>query len=547
MRSAPAALSALGARTGLRRVLLAYLLFSIVEIATWLAVILYAFSEGGAVLTGVAAVAMVLPAAIMVPALGGLGDGMRRGTALVASYAMVAVATAATAAALASGSTLLVVVIGAALVTVASSVARPAHFAAMPQLCRTPDELVSANALSSVADGLALFVGPLLAGFVVAWAGAAPVFAWGTVLVSIALLLCLRLGLAAPERTVTRNGRAWRDALAGVAALSSDRAALALLLVLTIRFVVAGTMDVLAVSFSVDVLANGASGAGTLLAAIGIGGLLGGFVAGALAVRRVLSPVVALGGVVIGLGVASVALTTRLGPASACLLVAGVGGSVLMVAGRTLLQRVTDDRLLARIFAVQEGTSLLGFAVGAAIAPVLVQQLSPAAAFVPVGVGAVVLTLIGFVLMRRLDARAVRLPREMALLRRVPFLAVLPEYDLERLARASSWLEVTTGDVVIRQGDPGDRFYVVESGEFEVSVDDAPRSHLLTAGDSFGEVALLRDVPRTATVRTHVGGRLLTVEPDAFLAAVMGSVDGQAIAAEISAAHISDDVSRPDR
>lgn len=547
MRSAPAALSALGARTGLRRMLLAYLLFSIVEIATWLAVILYAFAEGGAVLTGVAAVAMVLPAAIVVPAVGGLGDGMRRGTALVASYAMVAIAAAATAAALASGSTVLLVVIGAALVTMASSVARPAHFAAMPQLCRSPDELVSANALSSVADGLGLFVGPLLAGFGVAWAGAASVFACGTVLVSVAMLLCLRLGLAAPERTATRNSSAWREAFGGVAALSSDRAALALLLVLTIRFVVAGTMDVLAVSFSVDILGNGASGAGTLLAAIGIGGLLGGFVAGALVVRRVLSPVVALGGVLIGLAVASVALTTRLGPAAACLLVAGVGGSVLMVAGRTLLQRVTDDRLLARIFAVQEGTSLLGFAVGAAIAPVLVQRLSPAAAFVPVGVGAVVLTLLGFVLMRRLDARAVPLPREVALLRRVPFLALLAEYDLERLARASTWLEVAAGEVVIRQGDPGDLFYVVDSGEYEVCVDDVPRSPLLAAGDSFGEVALLRDVPRTASVRTRVGGRLLTVDSEAFLAAVTGSVDGQAIAAEITAAHSGDDLMRPER
>ena len=197
--------------------------------------------------------------------------------------------------------------------------------------------------------------------------------------------------------------------------------------------------------------------------------------------RRRLSPVVALGGIVIGLGVAAVALTTRIGPASVCLLLAGVGGSVAMVAGRTLLQRVTDDRLLARIFAVQEGTSLLGFAVGAAIAPALVDGLSPAAAFVPVGIGAVMLTVIGLVVMRRLDSRAVPMPREVALLRRVPFLAVLPEYDLERLARASTWVDVSAGEEVIRQGDAGDRFYVIESGEFAVTVDAAPRP-----GDELG-------------------------------------------------------------
>ena len=214
MRRAPASLSALGARTGLRRVLVAYLLFSIVEVATWLAVILYAFAEGGAVLTGMVAVVMVLPAAIIAPAVGGLGDGMRRGTALAGSYGIVAVATAATAVSLATTSGVLMVVLGAAFVTIAASVARPAHFAALPQLCRTPDELVSANALSSVADGLALFVGPLLAGFGVARAGAGPVFVCGAALAVLSALLCLRLGLTGSG---ARGGRLWREAFAHAA------------------------------------------------------------------------------------------------------------------------------------------------------------------------------------------------------------------------------------------------------------------------------------------------------------------------------------------
>ena len=139
------------------------------------------------------------------------------------------------------------------------------------------------------------------------------------------------------------------------------------------------------------------------------------------------------------------------------------------------------------------------------------------------------------------------MPREVALLRRVPFLAVLPEYDLERLARASTWVDVSAGEEVIRQGDAGDRFYVIESGEFAVTVDAAPRPGLLAAGDSFGEVALLRAVPRTATVRARTVALLLAVESSAFLAAVTGSVDGQAIAAEISGSRFGDEVTRPER
>jgi CRP-like cAMP-binding protein len=137
-------------------------------------------------------------------------------------------------------------------------------------------------------------------------------------------------------------------------------------------------------------------------------------------------------------------------------------------------------------------------------------------------------------LLRRLDASAVLHPEEMALLGSVPFLEILPPYEREQLARAAVWVDVQAGSVVIQQGDPGDRFYVIARGEFAVTVDGRPLPAPLVAGDSFGETALLWSVPRTATVACVTSGRLLALEAQDFLAAVTGHSDGHALAQEVS-------------
>jgi hypothetical protein len=211
-----------------------------------------------------------------------------------------------------------------------------------------------------------------------------------------------------------------------------------------------------------------------------------------------------------------------------------------MVTGRTLLQRATDARILARVFAVQESTTLLATAVGAVLAPVMITRFSPSAAFVPFGIGAAAIGIVGLFLIRSLDARAVVHPLETALLARVPFLALLPQYELERLASNATWLEVEQGDVVVRQGEPGTEFFVVGEGTFDVDIDGEARPQL-AAGDGFGEIALLHSVPRTATVSAASAGRLLVVRSEDFLAAVTGSEDGHALAREIAASRVERD------
>lgn len=538
MAYAPAALRR-GAGSGLPRVLLAYVLYDMVEIAIWLAVILYAFALGGPGLVGLAAVVQLVPAALLAPALAGIGDRISRGTALALAHGAVAIATLATTLALLADASVAVVIACSTCATIAIAVVRPIHFATLPQLAGSPERLVSANALSSVADGIAFLVGPLVAGFGVQFAGAWLVLAVASGATVTAAGLCVRLRLPAPVREADEISAGWRSAFAGLAALRRETAALVLLLVLATKFVIYGSLDVLGISFAEDVLGLGAAAAGLILAAIGVGGLVGGAVSGWVATRPRLSPVVGASGVVQGLALAAMAVMAALAPAIVTLILCGIAGAVLMVTGRTLLQRSADDGVLARVFAVQEATALLGIAVGVVIAPFLVSWLSAAAAFVPIGIGAALFSLVGWSALSRLDARAMLHSDEVGLLRRVPFLSALPPFELERLAGRATWRTCVPGDVVIRQGDVGDCFYVVGAGTLAVVVDGRRQPHALASGDGFGEVALMSAVPRTATITAVSEARLLVLEREDFLAAVTGSVGGAALAREVVDGHLS--------
>ena len=231
---------------------------------------------------------------------------------------------------------------------------------------------------------------------------------------------------------------------------------------------------------------------------------------------------------------ASAAATERLVGVVLVLAAAGIGGAVTVVAGRTLLQRTTDDRVLARVFAVQESTSLLGLALGALLAPILIDTLGVRGAWVPLGLGVVVLALACLGLLRSLDREARWLPLELALLRSVPFVAALPPYGLERLAHQVRWRSVAAGEVVVEQGALGDEMFVVGEGELSAWVAGERRPGTLHERQWFGEIAMLRGAERTATVVAETPARLLVVPRGAFLRAAGGDVDQTALALQAS-------------
>jgi MFS family permease len=524
----------------LARTMAAFALFAVVEYAIWVAVLLYAYARGGAGLVALVNVAQLLPAAVLAPPLGSLGDRLPRGTALCSAYAAEAVTLGIVGLALLLAAPVAVVVVAAAAATTTISVARPIHYAAVPQLATTPRVLVSANAAAGVSDGVGGFAGPVIAGIITQGVGPWLVAVLCSAAMLAAAMLTVRLRL--PVSNVGEDDAGvFREAVAGLRRVSGDRPVLALLCVVGVSFLVAGSLEVLSVSFSHAVLAGGDSAAGLLVGATGMGALLGSAAAAGLAFRQRLGMSVVLGLLASGVPLLALAAVSGLPTAVAVLAICGLGGAFASVAGNTLLQRSTDGSLLARVFAIQEGVMLVGMAAGAALAPLLIDRVGAGQGYVILGVGLIVIALAAWPSVRHLDVQAVFRADVVAAIRRVGFLAAMSPPSLDRLSQAAQWMDVTGGDVVIRQGDSGDAFFVVDQGRLSVAVDGVTRVHTLGPGNGFGEIALLRDVPRTATVTALEPCRLLRVERADFLAAVTGSADGLLIAEQVAASHLDRD------
>jgi hypothetical protein len=195
------------------------------------------------------------------------------------------------------------------------------------------------------------------------------------------------------------------------------------------------------------------------------------------------------------------------------------------------MQRTAADEVLARVFGVLESLMLATLALGSIVTPAIIASLGTKTTLVIVGIVLPALLLPAWPTLRRVDAAA-RIPAALELLRTVPIFAPLPAPVLERLAASATAVLLSAGEIVFAQGDHGDRFYVVESGRAEVVVDGGPPK-TLGPGDFFGEIALLRDVPRTATVQAVDELRLQAIERDDFIAAVTGHAPSLAAAESV--------------
>ena len=514
----------------LRLVLFAFAIFRPTESAQWIAILVYAYRDGGTGAMGVAAVALLVPAALLAPFVAQIGDRMPRERALAVAYLAQGVAAGLTAVALWADLPPPVVYAGAVLLNIAITATRPTHLSVLPELADSPAQLTAANALTSSLEGFAIFIGPLLAGVMIALEG--PWLVFGVMAVALTAMGLALLAVHARSRLVTQRSPDG-GALAGFRELRRRPGARLLLGFVTGQTAVIGALDVLTVILAYGVLSMGPAGPGVLSAAVGVGGLVGAAAAMTLIGKARLAPAFLLGVVAIGVPIALIAFAT--GPATALLLlgIAGIGKTFFDVTARTLLQRTVDDDVLARVFGVQEGFAMAALAVGSALAPILVVTLGVDATFVLAGLA---LPLVALLVLRRIRAvdRDARLadPDDIALLRGTPIFEPLGPASIERVARNLIHVDAEPGMVVIREGDPGDRFYVIASGEVEVSRHDLPVAKL-GPGDFFGEIALLRNIPRTATVAASGFASLRSLDRAQFLAAVTGSPAGAVALGEV--------------
>jgi hypothetical protein len=235
-----------------------------------------------------------------------------------------------------------------------------------------------------------------------------------------------------------------------------------------------------------------------------------------------MTPGLAFGVLLTGAPLVVVVLVAEPWGAVLLLAASGIGKAFVDVAGRTLLQRTVADDVLTRVFGLQEGVSTVGNAAGSLAAPLAVAGVGVTSSFVLTGVVLPFLALLLWRWIAPLDVRAILPGPDFALVRSSPLFAPLSLPTLERLANNFQSREVASGTAVITEGEAGDRFYLIAEGRVLVTRKGRELASL-GPGDGFGEIALLRDVPRTATVTTLEPTRLLTLERDEFLTAVTGT------------------------
>jgi len=522
----------------LRRLQLAWAGSNVGAWAYTVAISVYAFQQDGAFAVGAVALVRWLLAALVAPFAGLLGDRFSRVRVMIISdLSRVALLTAMAALVALDAPPLLVYALSIAA-TLAATPFRPAQAALVPSLAATPEELTASNVTASSIEASGVFVGPALGGLVVAAAGVEAAFVFTAALFLWSAAFVARVGGdERPEESEAAEGLV-AEAAAGFRTILAEPPLRLLVGLFAAQTFVDGALGVLVVVLALDTLGLGEQGVGFLNSAAGVGGIVGGVVAAALVGRRRLAGDFGLGIVLWGLPLVVVGLWPEPAVALIALAIVGAGNTIVDVAGDTLMQRAVPDEVLARAFAALDSLLLLTVGLGAIVAPVLIEAVGIRATTLLVGGVLPVLAAVAWPALLRID-RAARIPeRELELLRALPLFAPLAPATLEFLASSLRRTTVEPGRTIVRQGDGGDEFYVVDAGRVAVEVDGSARGEL-GAGEHFGEIALLRDVPRTATVSALEETSLYALGRDDFLGAVTGHGESTAAAESVVAARLA--------
>jgi hypothetical protein len=356
--------------------------------------------------------------------------------------------------------------------------------------------------------------------------------------IGAAAYLCAATALAAIHVEGRLRFAEHRAAAGGLAAgfrfLARDAHSRRIVALFGAQSAVRGALNVLVVVVAFRLLHAGGGWVGLLTGAVGAGTLVGGFATVALTGRRLALPF-GFGLVLWGLPIALLAVVPQRVPALLLLAVVGFGNAVEDVSGETLLQRLVSDDFLGRVLGVMFGVATAAMGIGSIVASGLVRGLGDRGALVAVGAFLPALVLLSWRALREIDEVAVGPPTDRALLETVPMFAQLPLPAKEHLAKSLAPVHAPAGSAVVEEGAVGDRFYMVASGRLEVT-QAGQRLRVCVRGDYFGEVALLRDVPRTATVTALDETDLYALDRASFLAAVTGHgagrVAGDAVVAE---------------
>ena len=500
------------------------LAWAAVMTASWavtVALTVTAYDVGGSAAVSVALLARALPAALAATAVGAVVDRVGRRRSLVLSAVLSAAGSAGAAAV---GDRLAAVVVLLTLVTVATMVFRAAQSVVMPELVDEPADLTAANVVSSAIESLGVFVGPALAAVLIALRD--PELALAAAAALLATAGIILLGLPARERPGPSSEAPDEPTMRQLWAIGSARLMLGLVLGQT---VVGGALVVLYPALAVEVLGADLGTVGLLTAAFGLGGVLSSVGLFALAGSSRLGVLAAVALGLWGIPLLLVQVAPQLALVLALLALVGTGNTLFDVTIVTLLQRAVPERLRGRAFGALETAAVVGMATGAVVAPVLDRLVGAAGSLAVLGGALALIAAASSPALHRIDTQLAAPKRQVELLRGTEAFALLPTLALERLALRLQLVELMAGEVAVRQGDPGDTYFLVEEGVLTVAVDGRPVTEL-GAGDGFGEVALLHGGVRTATITATTPVRMQALQGADFLVSLTTG-GGQGLAA----------------
>lgn len=565
-------LSSVFRNPGLRRINLALAGSMIGDWAYATAVTVWAYGVGGATAVGIWAAIRLALMAVTAPVASTLADRLPRKSVMVGADLFRATLVAAAAVCMVLDSPVAVIFVLATITSLAGTPFRAAQAALMPSLARRPEELTASNGTASTLESLSFFVGPAIGAFLIAIADVPVVFMVNaaTFLWSMLMVLGIKVPAKPPHEQpattepepvpATGDGPAGglaatavadagadvrtdveavaepkesfvTQSLAGFRSILADRDLLVVVALVSAQTIVAGASVVFTVLLAVDVLEIGPHGVGYLDSMLGVGAIIGGFVAIARSSRHKLGQDMAYGVVLWSLPLLLIAVWPSMATAFIAMVLLGFANPLVDVNMATIVQRITPDAVMGRVFGALEACLIGTMALGSLLMPFLVQWLGLRTALVVLGLGVSLLVVPCLPRMRRLDL-ALGVPAGLSFLRAVPMFAPLSPPVLETLARQLVTVTVPAGTVVLSEGADSDKFFIIESGLVEVSKDGNVLRREAT-GEFFGEIGLLRDVPRTATITAVEDTVLFTMDRDSFLSAVTGSSEATVAADDV--------------
>ncbi|MDA8277749.1 MAG: MFS transporter [Actinomycetota bacterium] len=386
-----------------------------------LSAIVYAFRSGGASAVGILAIVRYLAIATASPITSTFADQYDRKKVMVVSdlLRLVLVSLAAVVVAL-DGSKWIVYALVVA-VGVAGTAFRPAQGSILPFLARRSDEMSGANVVASTIESVGFFAGPALAGFLLAFANVSISFAFDAATFVWSLLFVTSIRMPRPEERSVEFAAQFDNggesaamksqsfiyrAIQGFQLIKGDKDVRTLVLLYILQCIVAGASAVFTVAIALQLLHIGSSGLGLMESLLGIGGLVGGFVALILVERAHLAIDFALGVIVWAAPLILIAIFPSLFASLLSMWLIGLANSVVDVNAITILQHIVPNEKLGRVLGALEAGTIAGMAVGSLLMTLFIHWLGLRIGLAVIGGSITLAVLPGLPTMKRIDRTA---------------------------------------------------------------------------------------------------------------------------------------------